>query len=69
MAPRILRIGEVARRTGLSEATLYRMAHTGRFPTPVRLGKRAIGWRREDVDEWVDDLQPAYPENVRHPRK
>ena len=35
------RLPEVERRTGLSRATLYRMAATGEFPRPIRLSVRA----------------------------
>ena len=35
------RIPEVERRTGLSRATVYRMAAAGEFPKPVRLSVRS----------------------------
>lgn len=35
------RIPEVERRTGLSRATVYRMAGAGEFPKPIRLSVRA----------------------------
>lgn len=34
------RIPEVERRTGLSRATVYRMAGAGEFPRPIRLSVR-----------------------------
>ena len=53
----ILRIADVRAATGLSRATVWRMVKAGTFPAPVALGKRAIGWRREAVESWVEGLQ------------
>jgi predicted DNA-binding transcriptional regulator AlpA len=36
------RIPEVERRTGLSRASVYRMAGAGEFPKPVRLSVRPL---------------------------
>lgn len=36
----MFRIPEVERRTGLSRATIYRMASAGEFPRPIRLSVR-----------------------------
>ena len=53
----ILRRPEVERRTGLSRSTLYAMMAEGVFPKPVRLGKRAVGWRESDVLAWLESRQ------------
>jgi prophage regulatory protein len=29
----------------------------GDFPAPVKLGARAVGWRRADVDTWMESLE------------
>ncbi|WBU53986.1 AlpA family transcriptional regulator [Paracoccus sp. SCSIO 75233] len=26
----------------------------GDFPVPIRLGKRAVGWKRSDVGAWLE---------------
>ena len=41
---RFLRLPEVLERTGLSRSTIYVRLAEGRFPRPVRLGGRAVGW-------------------------
>lgn len=51
--PAILRMPSVLKLTGLSRTTIWRMAKTGTFPAPVRLSKRAVGWRSTDVEAWV----------------
>ena len=40
-------------RTGLSRSTIYVRLDEGRFPRPVSLGARAVGWIEAEVDEWM----------------
>jgi prophage regulatory protein len=47
----------VRRRTGLGRSTIYRLIATQRFPAPVRLTGRAVGWRVADLDRWTASLQ------------
>lgn len=53
MQTRILRRRDVEQETRLSKATLYRMMKAGTFPKSVKLSTRAVGWLREDVEEWI----------------
>ena len=48
-----LRLPEVLARTGLSRSTVYVRLDQGRFPRPVSLGARAVGWIEAEVDEWI----------------
>ena len=50
---RFLRLPEVLARTGLSRSTIYVRRDQGRFPRPVSLGGRAVGWIESEVDEWM----------------
>ena len=50
---RFLRLPEVLARTGLSRSTIYVQLDHGRFPRPVSLGRRAVGWIEAEVDEWI----------------
>ena len=52
---RFLRLPEVLARTGLSRSTIYVRLDQGRFPRPVSLGGRAVGWIEAEVDEWMRD--------------
>ncbi len=52
---RFLRLPDVLERTGLSRSTIYVRLAEGRFPRPVALGGRAVGWIEAEVDEWVRD--------------
>ena len=50
---RLLRISEVAARTGLGRSTIYEWSADGRFPAPVRLGGRLARWVESEVEEWL----------------
>ena len=53
-------LAEAAMRlTGLSKTTIHRRYRAGTFPRPVRLGPQSIGWRREEVLEWLESLPRA----------
>ena len=54
MVHTILRLPEVRRSTGLSRSTIYLRIAEGRFPKPVRLGGRAVGWLEAEVQEWLE---------------
>ena len=43
----------VKRFTGLSKSSIYSFIKNGSFPTPIRIGKRAVAWRSEDLEKWV----------------
>ena len=49
---RFLRLPEVMARTGLSRSTIYVRLAQGRFPRPVSLGGRAVGWIESEIEEW-----------------
>ena len=49
---RFLRLPEGLARTGLSRSMIYGLDQ-GRFPRPVSLGGRAVGWIEAEVDEWL----------------
>ena len=51
---RILRIKKVNERTGLSRSTLYLLIKAGKFPAPIALGARAVGWLSSDVEAWIE---------------
>jgi prophage regulatory protein len=54
VSPVFLRMHAVVRITGLGRSTIYRLIATQRFPNPVRLGPRAVAWRRTEIDLWSE---------------
>lgn len=55
MASRILRLPAVTALTGLSRSTIYLRMAARRFPRPVRLGDRAVGWIESEVHQWLEE--------------
>jgi prophage regulatory protein len=53
MPRKILRLPVVLDRTGLSRSSVYLRVTEGRFPRPVSLGARAVGWIETEVEEWI----------------
>jgi len=51
--PQIYRLHDVLKETGLGRSTVYRMVAEHTFPAPVKLAKRAVGWRSADVRHWA----------------
>ena len=49
MSPKIIRRKEVEQRIGLACSTIYAMMAAQKFPRPVRIGRRAVGWLEEDI--------------------
>jgi prophage regulatory protein len=49
----LARLPTVIKLTGLGRSTIYRWIAEGTFPSPVRLGPRAIAWRWSDLELWT----------------
>ena len=52
---RLVRLPEVGARTGLSRSTIHVWVAEGRFPKPVPLGARSVGWIESELEEWLRD--------------
>lgn len=52
-SPRLIRFGEVLRRTGVSRPRIYALIAEGRFPKQVRLGPLSVAFVESEVDEWI----------------
>ena len=55
MAQTILRLPSVRSRTGLSRSTIYLRIAENRFPKPISLGGRAVGWIESEIDDWLNE--------------
>lgn len=52
----LLRWPELARVAKLSRSAVDRLEKIGRFPKRVRLGPRAVAWKRQDIEGWLSKL-------------
>lgn len=54
---RIIRRREVQNITGLSRSTIYARLKTDvDFPKPIRLGRTAVGWIADEVEQYIKRL-------------
>ena len=59
MNERILRLPAVLATVGVSKGRIYAWMAEGKFPRPVRLGVRAVGWRKSEINEWLESRPRA----------
>ena len=59
MTDQILRMPAVIEATGLSRTTIWRLVKANRFPPAVRLIGRHVGWKRSDIERWIDTREPV----------
>ena len=56
----ILRAKEAAPYCGVSRTTLWRLSENDKtFPAKIYLTKAAVGWRKADLDIWLESRMGA----------
>ena len=58
----IYRIKDVIKVTGLSRSTIYRLMDQDRFPKPIKLSQRIVGFLEQDIEQWI---QERYQEGIK----
>lgn len=53
-ATRMLRIKQVAERTGLARSTIYGLIGRHHFPAPVKVTDKASRWPESAIDAWLE---------------
>jgi prophage regulatory protein len=56
---RILRLRDLELKVGFKRGKIYQMVASGKFPRPIELGPRSVGWKERDVDAWLEALPIA----------
>ena len=49
----IIRRNQVLKIVPISVSTLYQKIAEGKFPKQIKLGARAVGWKKQEVLEWL----------------
>ncbi len=52
----LLRIDDVVNEVKLGESTIKHLVKKGQFPRPIKIGIRAIAWKRADINLWIESL-------------
>lgn len=55
----IVRKRDVLAAIGMRPTWLHEAVKRGDFPKPVRLGARAVGWRKSEVEAWLSSREVA----------
>lgn len=53
---KLLKRKQVEEASGLSRSSIYQMMAEGRFPKPLKVGRRAVRWSEEDLKQWQEAL-------------
>jgi prophage regulatory protein len=56
---RLLRLRQVLELIPVSRSTWFAGVRSGRFPSPVRVGARAVAWRQGDIQKIVQSGIPT----------
>jgi len=56
---RLLQVGAVTERVGISRAQIYKLMAAGRFPRPLDLGGKVRRWRSDELDDWIEQRTAA----------
>lgn len=50
---KVLRLAQVIDSTGLGRSTIYKYMAEGKFPIPLQLSERCVGWLENEVQQWI----------------
>lgn len=51
---RVVRLPKLIELIGLSRSSVYAAMSRGEFPKQVHIGRRAVGWRIRDIQQWLE---------------
>lgn len=52
---RLLRRPEVEKLTGRGRSAIYAGIAAGTFPSPVKIGLRAVAWPESVINRWIEE--------------
>ena len=52
----LLKLKEVLKIVPVSKTTWYLGVKEGRYPQPVKIGLKAVAWRKQDIDDYINSL-------------
>jgi prophage regulatory protein len=54
MSAIFIRSKQLTEMLSISRTTLWRMTRNGDIPHPINLSSSVVGWRRADIDSWLE---------------
>lgn len=52
----LLKLKDVLKIVPVSKTTWYTGMKDGRYPQPVKIGLKAVAWRKEDIENYLSSL-------------
>jgi predicted DNA-binding transcriptional regulator AlpA len=52
---KLLRMPEVCAKTSKSPSSIYSDIGSGRFPKPIKIGRRTSAWIESELDTWIEE--------------
>jgi prophage regulatory protein len=62
MNDQLLRLPEVIRLVKKSRGTIYVDMKRGDFPKSINIGRRAVAWKRAELEDWLDTRPKSRPD-------
>ena len=56
---KLLRRQEVEDYCQIGRSTIYRLMRLGQFPSPIRIGSRAVRWPASEIEVWLAERPRA----------
>ena len=50
---RLLTRREVEERVALGRSAIYELMRDGKFPEPIKVGRRAVRWYESEINAWI----------------
>ena len=51
---------KVQRMCGMSKSSMYRWMRANMFPRPLKIGRRTVRWREDEILKWIDSRERAH---------
>ena len=51
----LIRMRHLKQRLDTAPTSIYRWVADGIFPTPIRIGEKAVAWRLSEIEKWEND--------------
>lgn len=52
---KILKLPQVMEATALSRSSIYAYIKTKKFPRPINIGVKAVGWESDTINNWLQE--------------
>ena len=52
---KLIRRPRVEELTGLKKSAIYEKVKNGTLPAPYRIGSRAVAWRSDEIQNWIEE--------------